>query len=107
MPDKDLSTVHELATNIFKWPSRKEEWDQYKLSKDQVDFFNENGFVSGIRMLDNEQIEQLRTELAELADVNLPGHNLFYEFHSNESTDPVSYTHLRAHETPEHLVCRL
>src|SRR5678816_4076642 len=23
------------------------------------------------------------------------------------STDPVSYTHLRAHETPEHLVCRL
>ena len=90
MPVKDLSTVHELATNIFKWPSRKEEWDQYKLSKDQVDFFNENGFVSGIRMLDNEQIEQLRTELAELADVNLPGHNLFYEFHSNESTDPTT-----------------
>src|SRR5678816_1138482 len=23
------------------------------------------------------------------------------------SLDPVSYTHLRAHETPEHLVCRL
>src|SRR5678816_4148557 len=22
-------------------------------------------------------------------------------------TSPVSYTHLRAHETPEHLVCRL
>eukprot|EP00658_Telonema_sp_P-2_P029566 TRINITY_DN2247_c0_g1_i1.p1 TRINITY_DN2247_c0_g1~~TRINITY_DN2247_c0_g1_i1.p1 ORF type:complete len:115 (-),score=10.60 TRINITY_DN2247_c0_g1_i1:62-406(-) len=22
-------------------------------------------------------------------------------------TNPVSYTHLRAHETPEHLVCRL
>src|SRR5674536_385172 len=24
-----------------------------------------------------------------------------------EMRDPVSYTHLRAHETPEHLVCRL
>eukprot|EP00658_Telonema_sp_P-2_P063702 TRINITY_DN52481_c0_g1_i1.p1 TRINITY_DN52481_c0_g1~~TRINITY_DN52481_c0_g1_i1.p1 ORF type:complete len:138 (+),score=32.82 TRINITY_DN52481_c0_g1_i1:156-569(+) len=24
-----------------------------------------------------------------------------------ESSSPVSYTHLRAHETPEHLVCRL
>ncbi|KQI08361.1 hypothetical protein K777_10035, partial [Campylobacter coli CVM 41970] len=24
-----------------------------------------------------------------------------------ESLEPVSYTHLRAHETPEHLVCRL
>ena len=23
------------------------------------------------------------------------------------STTPVSYTHLRAHETPEHIVCRL
>ena len=26
---------------------------------------------------------------------------------SSNSLDPVSYTHLRAHETPEHLVCRL
>ena len=24
-----------------------------------------------------------------------------------DETPPVSYTHLRAHETPEHLVCRL
>src|SRR5678815_4639379 len=27
--------------------------------------------------------------------------------HSAHSLSPVSYTHLRAHETPEHLVCRL
>eukprot|EP00658_Telonema_sp_P-2_P025656 TRINITY_DN20333_c0_g1_i1.p1 TRINITY_DN20333_c0_g1~~TRINITY_DN20333_c0_g1_i1.p1 ORF type:complete len:107 (+),score=9.22 TRINITY_DN20333_c0_g1_i1:254-574(+) len=27
--------------------------------------------------------------------------------HSAIATQPVSYTHLRAHETPEHLVCRL
>eukprot|EP00658_Telonema_sp_P-2_P040352 TRINITY_DN28864_c0_g1_i3.p1 TRINITY_DN28864_c0_g1~~TRINITY_DN28864_c0_g1_i3.p1 ORF type:complete len:103 (-),score=16.01 TRINITY_DN28864_c0_g1_i3:46-354(-) len=26
---------------------------------------------------------------------------------SGGSSRPVSYTHLRAHETPEHLVCRL
>src|SRR5678816_4802270 len=25
----------------------------------------------------------------------------------NDSSSAVSYTHLRAHETPEHLVCRL
>ena len=25
----------------------------------------------------------------------------------DDTTVPVSYTHLRAHETPEHLVCRL
>eukprot|EP00658_Telonema_sp_P-2_P066374 TRINITY_DN5540_c0_g1_i5.p1 TRINITY_DN5540_c0_g1~~TRINITY_DN5540_c0_g1_i5.p1 ORF type:complete len:131 (-),score=27.52 TRINITY_DN5540_c0_g1_i5:107-499(-) len=28
-------------------------------------------------------------------------------FHYSFSFIPVSYTHLRAHETPEHLVCRL
>eukprot|EP00658_Telonema_sp_P-2_P061398 TRINITY_DN50094_c0_g1_i1.p1 TRINITY_DN50094_c0_g1~~TRINITY_DN50094_c0_g1_i1.p1 ORF type:complete len:104 (-),score=15.30 TRINITY_DN50094_c0_g1_i1:10-321(-) len=27
--------------------------------------------------------------------------------HKHGATRPVSYTHLRAHETPEHLVCRL
>src|SRR5678816_1588613 len=26
---------------------------------------------------------------------------------TSRTTFPVSYTHLRAHETPEHLVCRL
>src|SRR5678815_452988 len=31
---------------------------------------------------------------------------VFFSGDSKEST-PVSYTHLRAHETPEHLVCRL
>src|SRR5678815_1856198 len=30
----------------------------------------------------------------------------FYQRHTGSLT-PVSYTHLRAHETPEHLVCRL
>jgi hypothetical protein len=90
MSVKDLSTVHELAGEIFKWPSKKEEWEQYKLSGDQIDFFNENGYLSGVKMLESGQIEQLRTELSELADVNLPGHNLFYEFHSNESNDPTT-----------------
>jgi len=39
MPAKDLSTVHELISDLFKWPSDKEEWAQYKLSNDQVEFF--------------------------------------------------------------------
>ena len=31
----------------------------------------------------------------------------FFERKNYFYPDPVSYTHLRAHETPEHLVCRL
>src|SRR5678816_270146 len=33
--------------------------------------------------------------------------NKFLEAREMDNVNPVSYTHLRAHETPEHLVCRL
>ena len=85
---RDLSRVHELLTDMFTQPSSKREWEQYALSEQQVESFNKNGFLAGVKMLDDKQIAQLRNELAELADVNHPGHDLFYEFHSNESTDP-------------------
>ena len=32
---------------------------------------------------------------------------IWEEIPETETTEAVSYTHLRAHETPEHLVCRL
>lgn len=88
MAVKDLSEVHQLAGEIFQWPASRDEWDQYKLSEDQIRFFNENGFVSGIKMLDDLQIGIIQNELAEIADPKHPGNNLFYEFHSNESSDP-------------------
>ncbi len=88
MPAKDLSSVHELISDLFRWPQTANEWSQYEIKPEQIDFFNENGFVSGIKMLDEVQIETIRTELAAIADPQHPGHELFYEFHSNESTDP-------------------
>ena len=88
MAVKDLSLVHELISDLFNWPGSPEEWEQYKLSDAQVEFFKVNGFLSGVKMLDNRQVERIRTELAEIANPKHPGHELFYEFHSNESTDP-------------------
>jgi ectoine hydroxylase-related dioxygenase (phytanoyl-CoA dioxygenase family) len=88
MKTKDLSTVHKLVSEIFLWPATVEEWNSYKLSDEQVDFFNKNGYLSGIKMLDEKQIEKIKNELAEIANPKHPGHALFYEFHSNESTDP-------------------
>jgi len=85
---KDLSTVHQLVSDLFRWPATTEEWEQYRLTNEQVDFFNKNGFVSGIKMLDEKQVERIKNELAEIASPSHPGHELFYEFHSNESTDP-------------------
>ncbi|HMK27309.1 MAG TPA: phytanoyl-CoA dioxygenase family protein [Chitinophagaceae bacterium] len=88
MPVKDLSTVHQLISDLFHWPDSPEEWKQYELKPEQIDFFKLNGFLSGIKMLDERQIRVINGELAEIADPRSPGHELFYEFHSNESTDP-------------------
>ena len=85
---KDLSQYHQLLSAFFKQPQSNREWDQYKLTAAQVDFFNENGYLSGIKMLEEWQVDELCKQLAEIADPNHPGHHLFYEFHTNESTDP-------------------
>ena len=88
MPEKDLSNAHQLVGELFSLPATRKDWEQYRLTRDQVNFFNENGYLAGIRMLDSQQIDRLKNELNELADINHPNHDLFYEFHSNESADP-------------------
>lgn len=88
MQTKDLSKIHEQITNMFPWPKNKNDWDQYRLSEKQVDFFNENGYLAGIKMLNGDQVDFLRKELAELANPSHEGNSLFYEYNSNESTDP-------------------
>ncbi|HMQ64035.1 MAG TPA: phytanoyl-CoA dioxygenase family protein [Flavilitoribacter sp.] len=85
---KDLATEHHPVSDLFPQPATPGEWEQYRISDEQVAFFRENGYLSGIRILDDRQIEVLRKELAELTDPDHPGHHLFYEYHSNESTDP-------------------
>jgi ectoine hydroxylase-related dioxygenase (phytanoyl-CoA dioxygenase family) len=84
----DLATVHEPIGDLFPRLSAAEAWDRYALSREQVDFYRENGYLSGIKLLESEQVDQLRAELAAIADPTHPGNDLFYEFHSNESGDP-------------------
>jgi hypothetical protein len=88
MPVTDLSNIHEQVANLFPWPKSSGEWDQYRLTKEQVEFYNENGYLAGIKMLNEEQLELLRAELFQLVDPALHNNSLFYEYNSNESTDP-------------------
>jgi hypothetical protein len=88
MKSLDLSTVHELISDLFRWPVDQAGWEEFMLTAEQINFFNENGWLSGIQMIDTNQIKTLRNELAELAEGKHPGHSLFYEFHGNESPDP-------------------
>lgn len=85
---KDLADYHGLISDIFQWPKSREAWEKYRLTDDQVAHFHENGYLSGIKLLDEKQVEHLRKELEEVMDPDHPAHDLFYEFHSNESENP-------------------
>lgn len=87
---KDLADYHELVSDLFKQPKSREEWDQYRLTNEQVAHFHEYGYLAGIKLLEDDQIEVLRDQLAEVMDPKHPAHQLFYEFHSNESEDSNS-----------------
>ena len=55
MEQLDLSKIHQLITTMFSWPSNEEDWKKYSLTEDQINFFHENGFLSGVKMLDETQ----------------------------------------------------
>ena len=83
----DLSTRHEPVSDLFPRVSR-DDWDKYKLSDDQIAFYHEHGYLAGVRILNDQQIEALRVELADLVNPDHDGSELWYEYHSNESDDP-------------------
>jgi hypothetical protein len=85
---QDLSLIHHPIGQLFPYPKTEKEWEPYRLSQEQIDFFNDQGYLSGIKLLNEHQIEVLKKELDEVADPKHPLHHLFHEFHSNESSDP-------------------
>jgi len=88
-PSEDLSKFHSPVSELFSMPGSQEERDQYRLSNEQIEFFNEHGYLAGIQMLGGDQVDVLRDELSELVDPSHAKNHLFYEFHSNESRDPA------------------
>lgn len=84
----DLSIHHKPVSRMFPPGVTPETWERYKLSDEQVAFFEEQGYLTNVRLLDDQQVDQLNKELDEIKDPKHPGHHLFYEFHSNESANP-------------------
>lgn len=85
----DLSVYHQPISDLFSLPTTTDDWERFKLTDDQIEFFHRNGYLAGIRILNEVQVETLRTQLAELMNPASEGHELFYEYHSNESLDPT------------------
>src|SRR5262245_1300505 len=84
---EDLSQYDQPVSDLFP-KADSHSFDQFRLSDEQLEFYRENGYVAGIRLLNAEQIEVLRREVLELVNPNRPGNDLFYEFNSNESANP-------------------
>ncbi|MDX2306464.1 MAG: phytanoyl-CoA dioxygenase family protein [Microscillaceae bacterium] len=85
---RDFSLIHELMTDLFSWPKSEKEWEPYKLSPEQIEFYHSRGYLAGIKLLNEKQVSVLQDELRELINPEHPKHDLFYEFHSNESGNP-------------------
>jgi len=44
---KDLSRHHQPVGTLFAHINSSTDWEQYRLSKEQVEFFRENGYLKG------------------------------------------------------------
>ncbi|MFN7948078.1 MAG: phytanoyl-CoA dioxygenase family protein [Blastocatellia bacterium] len=86
--NNDLSTRHAPVSDLFRTPASPAEWEQYRLSDEQVQFWQEYGYLTGIRVLTEAQTAALRAEVDELMSAAHADHPLWYEHHSNESADP-------------------
>lgn len=85
---EDLSKRHALVSDLIKPLKSTQEQSALRLSKEQVAHFHEHGYVAGIRILDDAQVDRLVAELANLTNPSHAGVELFYEYNSNESADP-------------------
>src|SRR5262249_36222825 len=85
----DLSTRHEPVGSFLANGSHADTWQRHRLTAEQVSFFHEHGYLMGVRILSEDQVDQLRDELQELFDPHHPANGLFHEYHTNESPDPA------------------
>lgn len=84
----DLSTKHYPVTGLFNQPAMSGAGPRYRLSEAQTVFYEEQGFLAGVRLLTDEQVGVLRSELESLVAATGETRRLFYEYNSNESANP-------------------
>ena len=86
---RDLSTFHGPVTDLFQRPLSTVDWARFRLNDEQVGFYRREGYLPGIELLSEPQVDALGLQLQQLTDLDQPSRELFYEYNSNESTDPT------------------
>lgn len=84
----DLSAVHAPVSDFPDLADGLPDAEDLRLSDAQLDSFRENCYVTCVRILSDAQVDRLREELGELFNPDHNGHELWHEYHSNESADP-------------------
>lgn len=82
---QDLSTLHEPVSDLF--PSAANGSEQ-PLSEEQLAQFERDGFLTNVPLLDDRQCDALCAELEQFFQPEHEGRELWYEYHTNESTTP-------------------
>src|SRR5438552_10294116 len=80
----DLSQFHEP---LGPFSADAADGKALTLSHEQCDFYKENGYLTGVKILSDSQIEELRADLDDLMRPDREGNPRFYEYHPNESED--------------------
>ena len=86
----DLSQYHQPISDLFPRLNDSTDAQPFTLGDEQIEFFQQNGYLKGPQVLTPAQIEALRDELADFFQPEHRGHELWYEYHTNESPDPDS-----------------
>ena len=85
---QDLSLFHHSIGDLFAAQVGAGDLECHRLNDEQIKFYHTNGYLAGIRLLNDAQVEVLRGELDQLSKPADGRDRRFYEYHSNESTDP-------------------
>ena len=75
---EDLGLISQPISNLFPQPESIDEWASYALSEEQLHEFQQNGFIHGIQLLNENQIYLLRKELEEMVIPDHEGREFFY-----------------------------
>lgn len=84
----DLANYSNPVSKIFEQPTNAKEWEQYVLTEEQVQAFQRDGYISGIKIMTNNQVDTLNQELERLQTIGDTEKKLFYHYENNESEDP-------------------
>ncbi|QDV09831.1 Phytanoyl-CoA dioxygenase (PhyH) [Planctomycetes bacterium Poly30] len=84
----NLGVHHSRITELFPAPTSRADWERYVLPESAIAEFERQGFIQGVRLLSDAQVDALNGELRELMSPGCSGAEHFYEYHANESEDP-------------------